>query len=213
MEVLLWLTVLVAGLLWWATKSGLPRGVWKFWGVSYFSYLGGAPTKPGGSWVLCYAPAGAVWPCSASLFLVKVRHSGKKMEVTSARFANIWVLGDFLSNSGKRCRNVLFTEIMNKPITWCLAGFLFSWVRVCMCVYMCVCLCIGIYMNIYCAHTYIFIYFTYVCILNTHREACVCIQFCVSSERSAKLTKWPFGSKAGNFGYSPAGAEASSSFS
>jgi len=63
------------------------------------------------------APAGAVWLRSAALFPVKKRHSGKERKVISAGFADARVPGDFLKNAGKRCGNVLFSEIMDKAVT------------------------------------------------------------------------------------------------
>lgn len=117
MEVLCWITVLVLGCFGEPPNQAFPGEAGNFGVVSVtFSsdfHLGGASTKAG---VIC-APAGAIWFALLHYSWWKKRHLGKKREVISARFADAQMLGDFLSDSGKRCGNVLFSEVRDKPVT------------------------------------------------------------------------------------------------
>lgn len=149
-----------AEVLWWDTKSGLPKGIWQFRSISdlrlRFSFGRNPPQKlvlPGYLVVFLLVPSGFALLCYS--WWEKKRHSGKEREVISARFADVWMLGNILSNSGKRCGNVVFTEIMDRPVMWYLVGF-FSGIVLLnqgQCVCRCVCLCV--YVNIYCTHMYI----------------------------------------------------------
>lgn len=110
MKVLGWLVVLVMGCFGETPNQAFP-GEFGNLGVSVTSgsgfHLGEHPLKLVVLVVLLLMLSGFALLCY-SWWGKKKRHSGKKREVISARFADVWMLGNFLSNSGKRCGECAF---------------------------------------------------------------------------------------------------------